>query len=80
MLPARRLADFWYFVVTGDPGGRASSRAANRSVSVGVTQRSIGSILGFENDPAAAGRGRDPSPALGHCSSLPLGNYPVSTL
>ena len=61
MLPARRLADFWYFVVTGS--GRARVLARREQVCIaGVTRRSIGSILGFENDGS---RGRDPSHALG---------------
>ena len=60
------------------PTGRARVLALREQVCiVGVTRRSIGSILGFANDGS---RGRDPSPALGHCSSLPFGNYPVSTL
>ena len=43
------------------PGGRASPRAADPVCIVDPVQHVIGSILAFANNPAAAGRGRDPS-------------------
>ena len=51
------------------PGGRASPRAADPVFIVDPFRQVIGSILGFANNPAAAGRGRDRSPSLGLMAS-----------
>jgi hypothetical protein len=48
------------------PGGRASPRAADPVCIDDPFQHVIGSMLCFANNPAAAGRGRDPSPIAGH--------------
>ena len=46
-------------------GGRASPRAARTCLTPkNVFTSAVTNVLGFENNPAAAGRGREPSPKM----------------